>query len=118
MDVPFSRDLTDTIIIKNDRMYHHNIVQFNYTMYNVCQAQDIVNPHTPHCNVMVLCSDSDLRLNSHRFMYGKVLGVYHINVIYIGAAMVNFTPLQMEFLWVCWYEPMEQVSSWDTSTLD
>ncbi|KAG2159196.1 uncharacterized protein EDB93DRAFT_1245012 [Suillus bovinus] len=32
--------------------------------------------------------------------------------------MVDFTPLRMEFLWVCWYEPIEQVSSWDSSTLD
>jgi hypothetical protein len=47
-----------------------------------------------------------------------VLGIYYINVIYVGVGMVDYTPLRVEILWVRWYEPMEQVSSWDTSTLD
>ena len=67
---------------------------------------------------MALRDDNDMGHNGHGFIYGKVLGVYHVNVIYMGAGMVDFTPLRVEFLWVCWYAPMEQVSSWDTSTLD
>jgi hypothetical protein len=109
---------TNTIIIKDDRMYRHNIARFNYTTYDVRRAQDVVNPRTSHCNVMVLSSDNDVGHEGHRFSYGKVLGVYHVNVIYVGIGMVDFTPFRVEFLWVRWYEPMEQVSSWDTSTLD
>ncbi|KAG2051221.1 hypothetical protein BDR06DRAFT_973936 [Suillus hirtellus] len=32
--------------------------------------------------------------------------------------MVDYTPLQMELLWVHWYEPMNKLSVWETSTLD
>ncbi|KAG2087624.1 uncharacterized protein F5147DRAFT_781269 [Suillus discolor] len=113
-----SSEDTKTIIIKDYHLYHHNIARFNYTMYDVHRAQDIVNPCTSHCNVMVLSSDNDMGLEGHRFIYGKVLGVYHVNVIYVGVGMIDFIPLRVEFLWVHWYEPMEQVSSWDTSTLD
>ncbi|KAG2047193.1 hypothetical protein BDR06DRAFT_1032526 [Suillus hirtellus] len=113
-----SSEDTNTIIIKDDHLYHHNIARFNYTTYDVRRAQDVVNPCTSHCNVMVLSSDNDMGLEGHRFIYGKVLGVYHVNVIYVGVSMIDFTPLRVEFLWVRWYKPMEQVSSWDTSTLD
>jgi hypothetical protein len=67
---------------------------------------------------MVLCPDNDQGSKGHRFIYGKVLGIYHVNVIHIGVGMTDFTPIRVEFLWVRWYEPMEQISSWDTSTLD
>ncbi|KAG2359245.1 hypothetical protein BDR07DRAFT_1452428 [Suillus spraguei] len=79
-------------------MYQHNIARFNYTTYDVHQDQDIINPRMTQI--------------------GQVLGIYHVNVIYIGVGMVNYTPLQMEFLWVRWYKPMDQVSTWETVTLD
>ncbi|KAG1823887.1 uncharacterized protein BJ212DRAFT_1444804 [Suillus subaureus] len=109
---------TNLIILKDDRMYHHNTTRFNYTTYDVCRTQDIINPWTSHCNIMVLCTDNDMGPQGHRFIYGKVLGVYHTNVILIGCAMVDYTPIQMEFLWIRWYKPVDQVSSWDTSTMD
>ncbi|KIK32032.1 hypothetical protein CY34DRAFT_65440, partial [Suillus luteus UH-Slu-Lm8-n1] len=54
----------------------------------------------------------------HRFTYGKVLGIYHVNVIMIGVGMVDYTLHRMEFLWIHWYEPIQQLSTWDTSTLN
>jgi hypothetical protein len=47
-------------------------------------------------------------------MYRKVIGVYHVNVIFIGRGMVNYTPRQMEFLWIRWYAPINQDSTWET----
>lgn len=109
---------SDRIIVKDDRMYNHNIARFNYTSYDVRRAQDVINPRTTHCNVMVLRSEDDLEHHGHQFIYGKVLGIYHVNVIYIGAGFVDYTPTRMEFLWVRWYEPMDQLFAWETSTLD
>lgn len=54
----------------------------------------------------------------HRFDYGKVLDICHVTVITIGVGMVDYTPLRMEFLWVRWYEHVDELSSWETSTLD
>lgn len=87
-------------------------------MYDVRRAQDVINPRTSHCNVMVLHATNDVEHLGHKFIYGKVLGIYHVNVIYKGSGMVSYTPIRMEFLWVCWYKPTVQVSSWETSTLD
>ncbi|KAG1833196.1 hypothetical protein DFJ58DRAFT_670975 [Suillus subalutaceus] len=90
----------------------------NHIIYDVRRGQDVINPWTSHCNVMVLRSDNDMGPQGHRFTYGKVLGIYHINVIVIGVGMVDYTPLHMEFLWIRWYQPVQQLSTWDTSTLD
>ncbi|KAG2067230.1 hypothetical protein BDR04DRAFT_1129692 [Suillus decipiens] len=100
---------TNTIILKDDRMYQHNITRFNYTTYNVRRAQDVLNPQTSHCNIMAL-STNNTENRGHRFTYGKVLGIYHVNVIHIGSGMTDYTPQRMEFLWV--------LSSWESSTLD
>jgi hypothetical protein len=99
-------------------MYHHNIIRVNYTTYDVHRAQDVINPRTSHCNIMVLRPNNDMEPQDHRFSYGKVLGIYHVNVIVVGVDMVDYTPLRMECLWIRWYEPMQQLCSWDDSTLD
>lgn len=109
---------TNTIILKDDRIYHHNIARVNYTTYDVRRSQDVINPRTSHCNIMVLCPYNDMGPRGHRFTYGKVLGIYHVNVITIGVGMVDYTPRRMEFLWIRWYEPIQQLSTWDTSALD
>ncbi|KIK35174.1 hypothetical protein CY34DRAFT_56217, partial [Suillus luteus UH-Slu-Lm8-n1] len=111
------RDI-NKIILKDDRIYQHNIARFNYTTYDVRRAQDVINPKTSHCNIMVLRSDNDMERHGHMYIYGKVLNVYHVNVIIIGHGMVDYTPIRMEFLWIRWYEPMDEVSAWETSTLD
>jgi hypothetical protein len=108
----------NTLIIKDDRIYRHNIARINYTTYDVRRAQDVINPRTEHCNIMVLRPDNDVEHASHKFTYGKVLGIYHVNVIIIGVGMVDYTPRRMEFLWIRWYEPTDQVSDWDTLSLD
>jgi hypothetical protein len=99
-------------------MYHHNTARFNYTTYDVRRSQDVVNPRTPHCNIMILRADDDAGRQGHRYIYGKILGIYHVNVIFIGNGMVDYTPLRMEFLWVRWYTPMDDIAAWETSKLD
>lgn len=94
------------------------MARFNYTTYDVCRAQDVINPKTSHCNIMVLRAENDMGPQGHRYIYGKVLGIYHTNVIFIGVGMVDYTPIRMECLWVWWYEPIDEVSTWDSSTMD
>ncbi|KAG1802176.1 uncharacterized protein HD556DRAFT_1438213 [Suillus plorans] len=107
-----------TIIIKDDRMYEHHIARFNYTTYDVHRAQDVINARTPHYNVIVLRSNNDMGCQGHRYIYGRVLGVYHVNVIITGHGMVDYTPIRMEFLWIRLYKSLDQCSDWSTSTLD
>ncbi|KAF8834973.1 hypothetical protein BDN67DRAFT_992550 [Paxillus ammoniavirescens] len=61
--------------------------------------QDVVNPSTDHCDIMLL-SNSE----SHSFSYACVLGIYHGNIIYCGPGSLDYKPCWLEFLWVRWFE--------------
>jgi hypothetical protein len=106
----------DHILFKHDRIYTHNIMRVNYTTYDVRRAQDTINPATPHRDIMVL-ADIDGNTDTHRFLYTRVLGVYHVNVIYTGPEMIDYRPRRLEFLWVRWFEHVVE-GSWTASTLD
>ena len=67
--------------------------------------QDVVNPGTPHCNIMVLAQPDSHRLtDEHPFLYGRVLGVFHVNVIYNGPGAVDNNSRRFDCLWVRWYD--------------
>ncbi|KAG8733494.1 hypothetical protein FRC10_012322, partial [Ceratobasidium sp. 414] len=95
------------------RMYRHQTLRVNYTTYDVHREQDVVNPSTPHCFVLLpaeLEADSD----DHPFIYAKVLGVYHARVSYGGNL-----PRRMDFVHVRWlYYDYERPGGWETNRLD
>jgi hypothetical protein len=112
----------DGIIFKGDRMYRHHILRVNYTTYDVRHAQDTLNPNTAHRDIMFL---SDLQSTSeshaHQFKYARLLGIYHVNIIYTGPGMQDYSPHRVEFLWVRWYENIESYpvqDGWDNCRLD
>ena len=56
---------------------------------------------------MLLADDAEgsiISLNLHHFLYARVLGAYHVNVIYTGPGMRDFEAHHFEFLWVRWFE--------------
>lgn len=120
--LPSDRHPRDFVLFKNERMYKHQLARFNYTTYDVRRAQDVINPDTSHCNVMVLANASEGDTTSdHPFWYARVLGIYHVNVVYTGPESCDFRPHRMDFLWVRWYQTSEAIAtvqSWDTWKLD
>jgi hypothetical protein len=60
-----------TIFFQGDVMYQHNIIQVNYTTYDIRQAQDTVNPKTNHHNIMLLSRNENGECNSttHPYQY-------------------------------------------------
>jgi hypothetical protein len=111
----------NTVLFEADRMYNHSILRVNYTTYDVRRSQDVVNASTSHHNIMVLADpgDDDDFTTNQPFRYGRVLGVYHVNVVYVGPGMRDYQPLRMEFLWVRWYRNMGIVETgWQDSSLD
>ena len=98
----------DGIYFKNDRMYRHNIMRINYTTYNVRHSQDNINPRTDHRDIMLLAS-TDNDSEDHQFIYARVLGIFHVNVIYTGPGMIDYHAHRMEFLWVRWYDNLDDV---------
>lgn len=93
------------IIIRHDRLYMHQIVKFNYTTYDMRRDQDAINPRTTHCNVMLLAQlNPSLLSDEHPFIYGHVLGIFHVNVFYNGPGAVDYVPRRFDCLWVRWYD--------------
>lgn len=107
----------DSLLFKHDRIYQHKFIRINYTTYDVRRSQDTVNASTSHHNIMVL-ADSNSTLDEE-FMYARVLGIYHANIIYVGAGSLDYQPRRMEFLWVRWYRKIEsRRTGWDARKLD
>jgi hypothetical protein len=121
----FPPTLDDTthnfVFFKCESLYQHKTIRLNYTTYDVRRETDIVKPEGPRCNIMLLANHTggSNSSNLHHFIYARVLGVYHADVIYTGPGMQNFEARAFQMLWVRWYEVVDPVSSgWDSSTLD
>lgn len=98
-------------------------MRINYTTYDVRRAQDAINPRTGHCNIMLLALSGNNRKPRHQYRYAKVLGIYHANIIYGGGPgrLTNYHPRRMEFLWVRWFDVVEDAPAqkgWSTTQLD
>lgn len=108
----------DHLYFKNDHIYWHNIMRINYTTYNVRQKQDTINPQTAHCDVMILADNEDT--SDHPFLYMRVLGIFHINVVYMGLQVVDYTARPYKFLWVQWFDldPKAPSGGWGSCALD
>jgi hypothetical protein len=111
---------SDSIFFKGNRMYSHHLARFNYTTYDVRRSQDVINPGTSHCDIILLANDTDSDGDSsHPFLYARVLGIYHVNVIYTGEGSLDYAARRMEFLWVRWFEyDANRSIAWSNSMLD
>ena len=102
----------DSMFLKNDCIYHHKLIQFHFTTYDVQHGSDIINPGTSHCNIMLLADDAEgSPISSNHFLYAQVLSGYHANVIYTGPGMCDFEACHFNFLWVQWFEIVNPGSS-------
>ncbi len=107
------------------------MARFYYTTYDVQQAEDVINPRTSHCDVMLL---ADLAPNNkahsgttsiHPFLYGRVIGIYHANVVYIGPGMKDYDPMHFDLLYIRWFhieqpdfQENKQYSDWASLRLN
>ena len=100
----FDRKERDSVLFKNDNMYGHQLFKVNYTTYDVRRSQDVINPNTSHRDIMLLASTNsefdEEAHPDHQFLYARVLGIYHVNVIYVGPGMLDYRPRRLDFLWV------------------
>ena len=97
------------VVFKGDHIYCHHLFRINYMTYDVCCAQDTINPQTDHCDIMLLVPlDS-----THPFLYACVLGIFHANVIYSGPGSKDYIARHLEILWVHWFEVRDVSAGWD-----
>ena len=80
-------------------MYRHHLARFNYTTYDIRRSQDVINPGTSHHDIMLLANTDESNSNSkHPFLYARVLGIYHVNVIYTGEGKLGLHCTNSEIL--------------------
>lgn len=101
-------DAAPRVIINHDTMFFHKLVSFNYTTYDVRRAKDLIHMGTDRVNIMLLNRPEDPSYGGHHFLYARVLGAYHVNAIYTGPGAVDHEPRRMEFLWVRWYDVVDE----------
>ncbi|KAG2099570.1 uncharacterized protein F5147DRAFT_582627 [Suillus discolor] len=53
---------------------------------------------------MLLQTSEGPVVKQHPYLYARVLGIYHVNVTYIGPGMIDYHSRQIDFLWVRWYQ--------------
>ena len=97
----FTDDQHNSVQILHNRLYSVATMHVNYTTYDVCREQDIVNPHT-YNNVMVLSYET--KHGHHPYWFAHVLQVFRAHVCHCGAESHNLLVQPMEILWVHWYE--------------
>ncbi len=116
---PASGDIDpNSVLFKHDRLYQHSIMRINYTTYDIRRSQDVIGTSTPRRDIMVL-ADSDDNNSAQPFRYARVLGIFHVNAIYVGPGMTNYQPHRLEFLWVRWYHNMDTIATgWQARKLD
>ncbi|KAJ3522032.1 hypothetical protein NMY22_g12062 [Coprinellus aureogranulatus] len=94
------------IVFKDDRIYTHKIMRVKYTTYDARRDEDIIHLDTEQCNVLFLNQDYSYGSSSHPFSYGKVIGILHAEVGYVGdfgRQGSGYFHYPIEFLWIRHY---------------
>lgn len=90
------------IDITANRMYSHKTLSLRYTSYDVRHGEDTIHVGTDRRDIMLRAHETDAR--GHPFWYARVLGIYHVNVLYSGPNSTCRTqPRRMFFLHVRWF---------------
>ena len=98
----------DQLYFQGDCIYRHNIANFNYMTYDVRRSQDVINPQTEHCDIMLLSQLSDNQGHSmdlghmleHLFIYARVLhtGKFNLETWFVLGFLVNNNILNRDFI--------------------
>ena len=103
-------------------MYRHHLLRINYTTYDVRRSQDLINPGTSRRDIMLLAdNDHENGADGNPFLYARVLGIYHVNVIYTGSEMIDYRPRRVDFLWIRWFRQDQAQNirnTWERKKLD
>ena len=104
------------VLFKGNRIYHHRLLRINYTTYDLQREFDPINPRTDNRDIMLLANPDS---GDHPFSYARVLGIFHANIVYTGPGSKDFQSRRVEFLWVRWFEVLQdRLPIWEHDVLD
>ncbi|KAG2033271.1 hypothetical protein BDR03DRAFT_872322, partial [Suillus americanus] len=97
----FSDAERDSVLITNNKLFEHSVLQVNYTTYDLRCEQDSINPRT-RADLMVMSHEDD---RAHPYWYACLIKVFHINVEYYKTPdSVWSCPKRIDFLFVRWFK--------------
>ncbi|KAJ3826559.1 hypothetical protein F5880DRAFT_1476040, partial [Lentinula raphanica] len=97
----------NALIIKGNKLFKHKVIRINYTTYDLRRDQDSINPRT-HPDIITLSSTD----SSHPFTYGRIIGIFHANVMFSGTQSIQPIGLKrVDILWIRWYRCDESYES-------
>ncbi|RXW14335.1 hypothetical protein EST38_g11521 [Candolleomyces aberdarensis] len=114
-------DQANRVFIPANRLYQHEILHINYTTYDMRREQDILNPKTTCRDFMCLRDDfgSGPSSGAHHFCYGRLIRVYHVNVVFLGAGSLDRRERRFDLLLVRWFTELSNgQNSWESCGLD
>ena len=104
------------VLFKGNRIYRHRLLLINYPTYDLQRDFDSISTRTDHRDIMLL---SNSGINTHPFCYARVLGIFHVNIIYTRPGSKDFQSRRIEFLWVRWFEVLQDhFLPWGQHALD
>ncbi|KAL0068167.1 hypothetical protein AAF712_004827 [Marasmius tenuissimus] len=82
------------------RFYRHQRFRLHYTSYDCRRKKELIGfRRRPH--IMMLTGDLS---DPHPYLYARVIGIYHANVLYLGEDPTYRRTRRMEFLFVRWLQ--------------
>ncbi|KAI0629503.1 hypothetical protein C8Q77DRAFT_1065419 [Trametes polyzona] len=89
----------DYLDIENDRLYTHQVIEFDYTTYDMRRVHDSVNPRT-HPDIVLLSQDPQ---DDYPYWHARVIAIYHARVRHTAPGSVNNDWRRVDLLWVRWF---------------
>lgn len=119
---PREKDI-DCIYFHSDTIYRHNVMKVPYTTYDCRQDSDTINPHTSRRDFMCLPAhpsnvDGSSELEAPGYVYGRVLGIFHANVMYRGSGALDYRRRRFDFVWARRFTPLSPGNGWSSHRLD
>ncbi|KIJ54888.1 hypothetical protein M422DRAFT_152963, partial [Sphaerobolus stellatus SS14] len=102
-EISFTHEQQMRVFIVENRMFEHARLRINYTSYDLRRCRDTFNPKGDNRDIMVHAQDDPDSRNFHHFWYARILGIYHVNVIYLREDGTLEPPRKIHFLWVRWF---------------
>jgi hypothetical protein len=109
------------LILHSDRIYRHAIFKLRYTTYDCRSDSDTLNPSTSRRDFMCIRGENDAKGGEgyrSQYVYGRLLGVFHTNIIYTGPGASDLRKRRFDFLWVRWFAPAADELPWSAKRLD
>lgn len=101
-EVKYAEEDRNKIQFVGHALYRHKTLRVNYTTYDLRRQQDSINPRT-HPDIMVLSHEEMSGDNPHPYWYGRVVGIFHVDVLHIDPRAKSPHKQRINFLWVRWF---------------